>query len=181
LGATLADRACHPIATMPAATCTEQLGVSGPWHLRLPHFRPGHTPSSGRELQTEYVVPRERAVEALAALDEVRDRIAAVLQISEIRTVAADDLWLSPSYRRASVAIHFTWVPDQPAVTRVLAAIEERLAPFEARPHWGKLFTIEPAAVCRLYPRLPDFRQLRHRYDPAGKFRNEFVDRYLAG
>jgi xylitol oxidase len=165
---------------MSAAACTEQLGVPGPWHLRLPHFRLDFTPSSGDELQSEYLVPRDRAIEALRAIDRIRGRIAPVLQISEIRTVAADDLWLSPSYRRPSAAIHFTWIKDPDAVAPVLAAIEDRLAPLGARPHWGKLFSVSPAVVRGLYERLPDFQRLRQRFDPEGKFRNEMTDSYVA-
>ncbi len=179
LDATPADGPRHPIAGLPASSCTEQLGRPGPWHLRLPHFRPGYTPSSGAELQSEYLLPREHAVEALAALDRIRDRIAPVLQICEIRTVAADRLWLSPSHGRDSAAFHFTWVPDGPAVARVLAAIEEALAPFGARPHWGKVFGTPPGVVAELYPRYDDFRALRRDLDPSGKFGNHLLDRYF--
>ncbi len=178
-GAELASGPRHPVPGMPAAHCTEQQGVPGPWHLRLPHFRLDFTPSSGEELQSEYLVPREHAIDALAAIDRIRGRVAPVLQISEIRTVAADDLWLSPSYRRPSVAIHFTWVKDPAAVAPVLAAIEDQLAPLRARPHWGKLFSVSPAVVQGLYERLPDFQRLRSQYDPAGKFGNELVDSYV--
>lgn len=178
--ATPADGPRHPIAGMPAGSCTAQGGVPGPWHERLPHFRAEFTPSSGDELQSEYFVPHDHAVAALAATNRIRDRIAPVLQISEIRTIAADDLWVSPAYGRDSVAIHFTWVKDEAAVTAVLPAIEEQLAPFAVRPHWGKLFTMDPATVAGQYPRLADFGRLRAGYDPAGRFRNAFVDRYLA-
>jgi xylitol oxidase len=178
-GAELAAGPRHPVPGMPAAHCTQQLGVPGPWHLRLPHFRGEFIPSSGDELQSEYLVPRERAVEALAALDRIRGRIAPVLQISEIRTVAADDLWLSPSYRRPSVAFHFTWVKDPGAVAPALAAIEDQLAPLRARPHWGKLFSVSPAVLGGLYERLPGFQRLRAEYDPAGKFGNDLVDSWV--
>ena len=178
-GATLAAGPLHPVPGMSAVNCTEQLGVPGPWHARLPHFRLEFTPSSGEELQSEYLVPRNCALASLDALAGIRDRIAPVLQISEIRTVAADDLWLSPSYQRDSVAIHFTWIKDTPAVTPVLAAIEERLAPFGARPHWGKLFSTSPEVVRGLYERWSDFRALLDRYDPTGKFRNELTDHYF--
>jgi len=178
-GAVLAGHPLHPVPGMSPENCTEQLGVPGPWHLRLPHFRLEYTPSSGEELQSEYLVPREQASAALAAIDCIRDLVAPVLQISEIRTVAADGLWLSPSYRRPSVAIHFTWIKDTRAVLPVLAAIEEQLAPLLARPHWGKLFTVSPEVVRGLYERLPDFQRLRGHYDPAGKFGNEMVDAYV--
>ncbi|MFI6759822.1 D-arabinono-1,4-lactone oxidase [Micromonospora sp. NPDC050417] len=178
-GATLATDPLHPVPGMSAVNCTEQLGVPGPWHTRLPHFRLEFTPSSGEELQSEYFVDRVHARDALDALATVRDRIAPVLQISEIRTVAADDLWLSPSYRRDSLALHFTWVKDTAAVTPVLAAIEERLAPFAARPHWGKLHGVDPEVVRGRYPRWSDFVLLRDEFDPHGKFRNEWSERFF--
>jgi alditol oxidase len=181
LDARLADAPLHPVPGMPAGYTTQQLGVPGPWHERLPHFRAEYTPSNGDELQSEYLVPRERAVEALGALNPVADRIAPVLRIAEIRTVAADDLWLSMAYQRDSVAFHFTWLKDTAAVIPVLAAIEEQLAPFGARPHWGKVFVMEPPALRALYPRLPDFESLLARYDPAGKFRNDFIRGRVTG
>ncbi|HEX6472164.1 MAG TPA: D-arabinono-1,4-lactone oxidase [Streptosporangiaceae bacterium] len=178
-GARPADGPRHPIAGMPAVNCTPQLGVPGPWHERLPHFRSGFKPSSGEELQAEYLLPRRHARDALHALAAVRDQIAPVLQICEIRTVAADDLWLSPSYRQETVAFHFTWVRDTRAVLPVLALIEERLVPFAPRPHWGKLFTIEPDALRSRYERLPDFQALALDYDPTGKFAGGFVRRLI--
>ncbi|WP_405145571.1 FAD-binding protein [Sphaerisporangium sp. NBC_01403] len=178
-GATAADGPRHPVPGVSAVHCTRQMGVPGPWFERLPHFRPDFTPSSGEELQSEYMVPRRHAVEALHALEGLRDRIAPVLQISEIRTVASDGLWLSPCYGRDTVAFHFTWIKDSAAVLPVLGLIEERLAPFEARPHWGKLFTVPPEVLRSRYERLPDFRDLARRYDPSAKFANEFVATYV--
>jgi xylitol oxidase len=178
-GARPADGPRHPVPGLPAVNCTQQMGVPGPWHERLPHFRPDFTPSVGDELQSEYLMPRPSAVSALRALDGIRDRLAPVLQVAEIRTVAADELWMSPSYQQDSVAFHFTWINDVPAVIPVLAGIEAQLAPFGARPHWGKLFCTSPEIVSGLYGRLPDFRRLLRDLDPAGKFRNELVDAYL--
>ena len=180
-GATRATRQRHPIDGMPAEACTPQLGVPGPWHERLPHFRMDATPSAGNELQSEYQVPRRHAADALRALEPLRDRIGPLVQVSEIRTIAADDLWLSPSFGRESVAIHFTWLPDWDAVGALLPAIEEALAPYEPRPHWGKLFTISPHELRPRYPRIDDFAALLNRHDPGGKFRNAFVERYVAG
>ncbi len=174
-GARLADGQRHPIPGMPPDFCTQQGGVPGPWHERLPHFRPDFTPSSGEELQSEFLLPRDAAPQAIAALRGLAGRIAPVLQISEIRTVAADDLWLSPAYGRDTAAFHFTWVKDAEAVTPVLTAIEEKLAPLGARPHWGKLFTAPPDQVADLYERSDEFRRLRHELDPVGKFTNTFV------
>jgi len=164
-----------------ATPCTEQLGRPGPWHERLPHFRLEFTPSAGEELQSEFFVPRVHAVDALRALDGIHDRIAAVLQISELRTVAGDELWLSPAFRRDSLAIHFTWRKDPAGVTGLLPELEERLAPFGARPHWGKLFTMKPDVLADRYERLADFARLRAALDPAGKFVNAFVQRSLGG
>ena len=177
LGARLADGPRHPVPGMSPVHCTTQLGVPGPWHERLPHFRLDFTPSAGRELQSEFMLPRTRAVEAIRAVEAVSDLVAPVVQISEVRTIAADNLWLSPCYRRDSVGLHFTWIDDLAAVAPVLALVQERLAPLDPRPHWGKLFTANPAAR---YERLPDFHQLRRDYDPTGKFGNDFLDVYLS-
>jgi alditol oxidase len=179
MGASLADQPRHPIPGEPTGYATQQLGVPGPWHERLPHFRLDFTPSSGAEIQTEYLLPRHLAADALDAVASLGDRIAPVLQISEVRTVAADDLWMSPSYQRDTVALHFTWIDDAAAVTPVASAIENRLAPFGARPHWGKFFTMPAPAVNALYERSPDFRAVLGRVDPAGKFRNDFINEYF--
>jgi xylitol oxidase len=179
LGAEPATQPRHPVAGMPAANCTEQLGVPGPWHERLPHFRLEFTPSSGDELQSEYFVPAARAVEAVAAIYSIRADVAPLLQISEIRAVAADDLWLSPAYGRDTIAIHFTWRADDEGVRGVLPLVEQQLAPFGVRPHWGKLSTVAAATVRTGYDRLADFRLLQRRYDPAGKFENDLVSHLL--
>ena len=158
-----------------ADACTQQLGVPGPWHERLPHFRAEFTPSSGQELQTEYLVPRDRAADALAAVADLRDVTGPVLQVSEVRLVAADDLWLSMAYGRPSVAIHFTWHKDPAGVAAVLPRLEAALAPFDARPHWGKLFVEHGPLAGPAHPRWADFDQLRRRLDPTGKFASAYV------
>jgi xylitol oxidase len=180
-GAKRASRNLHPIAELSAENCTEQLGVPGPWYERLPHFRMGFTPSAGKELQSEYFVPRAHAVDAILALEKLRDQITPHLMITEIRAIAADSLWMSPCYRQDSIAIHFTWKQDWPAVSRLLPVIEKELGPFGARPHWGKLFTMAPSVLRSRYERLPDFLALARRYDPQGKFRNEFLDQNVYG
>jgi xylitol oxidase len=180
-GAKLAARNQHPIAELSPSNCTEQMGVPGPWYERLPHFRMGFTPSAGQELQSEYFVPRPQALEAMLAVERLRDLVGPHLLISEIRTVAADTLWLSPCYRQPSVTIHFTWKPDWPAVSRLLPVIERELAPFRPRPHWGKLFTLAPGQIRSRYEWLPDFIASCEKYDPQGKFRNEFLDAYVFG
>jgi len=178
-GGWLADVPRNPVPGGAPGNCTEQLGVPGPWHLRLPHFRLEFTPSSGNELQSEYLFPRRHAAGALAAIRGLRAQIMPVLQIAEIRTVAADQQWLSPSYQRDSVAFHFTWVGDEVAVAHVLPAMEKRFAPFEPRPHWAKLFAMAPDVISAQYERMLDFRRLMSEYDPEGKFRNDMIDRYL--
>ena len=178
LDATLADVPRHPVIGLPPAPATPQLGRPGRWHERLPHFRLEFTPSVGAELQSEYFVAREHAATAIDAMRTIGDRLAPVLMVSELRTIAADDLWLSPTYGRDSLALHFTWVPDTPAVLAAVAEIERALQPFDPRPHWGKVFTMTPEAVAGRFDRLDDFGRLRHRVDPDGVFGNEFVDRF---
>ncbi len=180
-GASPAVRRMHPIAKISPENCTEQMGISGAWYERLPHFRMDHTPSSGEELQTEYFVAREDAVDAILALHQMREHITPLIMISEVRTIAADNFWMSPCYKEDRVALHFTWKMDQPAVVKLLPKIEEVLAPFDARPHWGKLFTVSPKLLESHYEKLQDFRELLTQYDPQGKFRNEFLDLNIFG
>jgi xylitol oxidase len=142
--ATPAPAARNPVPGASPDACTGQLGVPGPWYERLPHFRPEFKPSAGDEFQSEYLLPAAQAVPALHALTEIRDRLAPVLRICEIRRVAADELWLSTAYRQDSAALHFTWVADPAAVLPVVTVLERQLAPFSPRPHWGKVFTTSP-------------------------------------
>jgi alditol oxidase len=174
-GARPATANVHPIAELSAENCTEQMGVAGPWYERLPHFRMGFTPSSGKELQSEYFVPRRNAVEAIAAVERLRDHVSPHLMITELRTIDADELWMSPCYKRPSLAIHFTWKQDWPSVSNVLPMIERELAPFDVRPHWGKLFAIPSAQLQRRYEKCDEFKRVLAQYDPRGKFRNEFL------
>jgi xylitol oxidase len=175
-GATVAKKKLHPLAGHSAENCTDQLGIPGPWYERLPHFRMNFTPSSGAELQTEYLVPRARGWEAIRAVEALRDSITPHLFITELRTIDADALWMSTAYQRSSLAIHFTWKPEWPQVKAVLPRIEAALEPFAARPHWGKLFTMPGSHIQPRYERLADFLALVKHYDPSGKFRNEFLN-----
>lgn len=174
-GAKRATVKMHPITGHPAEACTEQLGVPGPWYDRLPHFRMNFTPSSGQELQTEYLLPLEHGYAAVRAVEELRDQITPHLFVTELRTIDADDLWMSTAYQQRSLAIHFTWKPEWPAVRAILPRIEAKLEPFKARPHWAKLFTVVPGYLQAQYARLADFKALAHQYDPEGKFRNEYL------
>jgi alditol oxidase len=171
----------HPIPGLSPSACTPQLGEVGPWHERLPHFRLDHVPSAGAELQSEFFVAQPDAVPALEGLFAIRDQIAPVTFVSEIRTIAADRHWLSPAFDRDSVSIHFTWKPDWTLVQPVLREVERRLAPFAPRPHWGKLFTMPPDAVRTAWPERRRFVALATRLDPGGMFRNAFLDRYVFG
>lgn len=171
----------NPVPGGDPADCTEQEGVPGPWHERLPHFRAGRRPSSGDEIQSEYFVARANAPEAISALFGIGDELAGALQIGEVRTIASDDLWLSPAYRQDGVAFHFTWTSDEAAVLGVLPTVERALQPFGAVPHWGKVFAAGPEVFRRRYERLPEFADLVRRHDPDGRFRNDFLDRYVLG
>lgn len=178
-GGTLATTHQHPILGLDPVNATAQMGVRGPWHDRLPHFRMGFTPSNGTEIQSEYLVPREQAVAALRAVAPLAERVAPLLQVTEIRTIAADDLWLSAAYGRDTVGLHFTFERDPEGVRALLPALEDALLPLGARPHWGKWFTADRDAIQRAYPRLDDFRDLAARMDPDGKFRNAYLDRLV--
>jgi xylitol oxidase len=172
-GATPATRERHPILGADPVNCTAQGGRPGPWWDRLPHFRMGFTPSSGAEIQSEYLLPRPEAAAAIGALRALAPAIRPVLQVSELRTVAADRLWMSPQYAQDTLAVHFTWERDPAAVDRALREVEAALAPLGARPHWGKWFLAPPGAH---YPRRADFAALAERLDPRGAFRNAWLE-----
>jgi xylitol oxidase len=180
-GAVAATLDRHPILGVDPVNATPQLGRPGLWSDRLAHFRMGFTPSTGEELQSEYVVPRRYAVAASEVLRAMGDRLRPVVQVAEIRAVAADQLWMSPQYEQDTIGFHFTWKPDQEAVERLLVDMEAALAPFEARPHWGKLFQLDAAAIAPLFKRLPDFKRLVARLDPRGAFRNAWLERHVLG
>ena len=179
-----ASPATQPHNPVPGAHCdnaTEQLGVPGPSYDRLPHFRLGFTPSSGDELQSEYVVPRHHGAAAVSELRRLGNAVSSLLLVSEIRSIAADTLWLSPFSEQDSIAFHFTWQPRPAEVLAVLPQIESALAPFSVRPHWGKLFVGSAEALEAVYPKLPDFRRLAQGLDSGGKFHNAFLRRYVFG
>lgn len=177
--ATPATAGLHPLPGLSAEFTTQQLGQPGPWWDRLPHFRLEFTPSNGEELQTEYLVPRTRALEAIDAVRALAPQVQPLLLVSEIRTIAADNLWLSPSHDVDCVALHFTWRQDIPAVTAFLPTLDDALAPFVARPHWGKLFETTPERLRAAYPKLDQFRALVERSDPTDKFANELTTQWF--
>lgn len=181
LSARLASGDVHPVAGQSAENVTTQQGIPGPWYARLPHFKMGFKPSAGQELQSEYFVPVEHAYEAMMALAELAERIIPHILVSEIRTIKADELWMSPCYQRSCVAFHFTWKQDVEAVMALLPLIEHQLESFKAIPHLAKLFTMAPAVLQSRYQRLNDFRQLVKKHDPSGKFQNEFLTRNIFG
>jgi len=176
-GATLQTRKLHPVDGTSAQNTTDQMGSVGPWYARLPHFKMEFTPSSGEELQTEYFVSRDHGYEAIRAIESMRDQITPLLFITELRTIKADDLPMSMAYQRESLSIHFTWKPQEAAVRALLPAIEAKLAPFAARPHWGKIFVADAKTLQGRYPRFSDYTALAIKMDPQGKFRNEFLER----
>jgi xylitol oxidase len=171
----------HPILGIDPVNCTPQLGRPGLWSDRLPTFRMGFTPSSGEEIQSEFLIARDHAVPAVEAVRALASSIRPVLQVCELRTMAADRLWLSPQYGQDTVGIHFTWKREQQAVERALAGVEAALAPFSPRPHWGKLFLAGAADIAPLYERLPDFAALAERLDPRGAFRNRWLEQRVLG
>ncbi|GAA2687641.1 MULTISPECIES: FAD-binding protein [Actinosynnema] len=173
-----ADRRRHPVDRLDPADCTEQGGVPGRWFERLPHFRADGRPSSGDELQSEYMIDIADAPAALRAVDAVRAEVRPALQVCEVRTVAPDGLWLSPCYGRASASVHFTWDPEPTAALAAVAAVERALEPFDPRPHWAKTTTSTPEAVAARYERVDDFADLVRRYDPEGRFANDFTRRH---
>jgi xylitol oxidase len=181
LGGLAATVERHPILGLDAVNATPQLGAPGPWDDRLPHFRAGFAPSAGAEIQSEYFVARRHGPAAIRALLAVGDAIRPVLQVSEIRTIAGDELWMSPQQGQDAVGLHFTWQRDQDRVEAALAVVESALAPFAARPHWGKVFLADAAVIAPLYPRLDDFAALAGRLDPRGAFRNAWLERNVLG
>ncbi len=178
-GAKLATKNLHPVEDQSAETVTDQMGIAGPWYERMPHFKMGFKPSTGKELQSEYFVPIEHAYEAMMAIEEMHEQITPHLFISEIRTINADSFWMSPCYKKTCVTFHTTWKQDVDTVMKLLPIMEEKLAPFNPIPHWAKLFTIPPKVLQLRHEKLPAFKQLANRYDPKGKFRNEFLDKVL--
>ncbi len=178
-GARAATKKIHPLPDTDAANCTEQMGLVGPWFERLPHFKWGFTPSKGEELQSEYFLKMEYAVPALQAVSTLAAQLAPHLFISEIRTIAADEFWMSPCYKQQSVAIHFTWKPNQAEVMTLLPKIEAVLEAFAPRPHWGKLFTMPQPVLAGRFARMHEFVELMKAHDPMGKFRNEFLEEYV--
>ena len=158
-----------PIFDTPDPNITVQ-GRLGPWFEGLPHFRVDSTPSAGAEIQSEWFVDRADAPDAIRALRAVAPRFAGTLLVSEIRTIAADGLWLSEAYERDAVALHFTWADDAAAVARAVDVVEDALAPFAARPHWGKVHHFGADAIARVVPRAADARAVFERLDPEGVF-----------
>ena len=174
-GAIAAKKKLHPITRLSAIHCTEQLGEPGPWFERLPHFKMGFTPSSGDELQSEFFVDRSNAVDAFQALERMRDLFFPHLFISEIRSIAADKLWMSTAYQKDAIAFHFTWQPHDEDVARIIPMIEKELAPYLVVPHWGKLFSMDKNKIHERYSRMNDFLALIDRFDPDKRLRNAYL------
>jgi xylitol oxidase len=180
-GAVEATGERHPIPGIDPTPATAQLGSPGLWSDRLPHFRMGFTPSNGDEIQSEYLLPRRHAVQAIEAVRSLGHRIRPLLQTCEIRTIAADQLWMSTAYGEPAIAFHLTWVQAQPAVEELLVELEGVLLPLGARPHWGKLFLADAAELAPRYAHHADFVDLVQRLDPRGAFGNAWLDRHVLG
>ena len=180
-GAVAAKVDLNPIIGLGAAACTPQLGRPGLWSDRLSHFRMDHTPSSGEEIQSEYLIPRRHALSAIGAVHALADGIQPLLLVSEIRRVAADRLWMSMNYEEDCVGIHFTWKRQPEAVHKILIQIEQALTPFKARPHWGKVFYANAETIAPLYKRHSDFVRLMEQLDPRGAFRNRWLKTHVLG
>lgn len=171
----------HPVPDLDPESCSEQLGIPGPWFDRLPHFKMEFQPSAGKELQSEFFVALEDGYEAIMAVAEMSAQINPHLFISEIRSIQADELWMSTCYQRDSISVHTTWKQEIPEVTALILQMEEKLNRFNPRPHWAKLFSIPAETLKARYPKIDDFKALLQKHDPAGKFRNEFLDRHIFG
>ena len=167
----------HPIIALDAAPCTEQFGAPGPWHERLPHFNHDDAPSVGDELQSEFFVAFSDGAAAIRAVSALRATLAPVLAVTELRSVAADTQWLSPARGRASLALHFTWRGGMfHRVWAACRAVERALAPFQYRPHLGKVFTATSANVGR--EAAARFAALQRSLG-GDVFRNAFSEAYL--
>lgn len=180
-GAKLAKVKMHPVPELDPESCSEQLGIPGPWFERLPHFKMEFQPSAGRELQSEYFVPLENGYEAISTVANMAEEIKSHLFISEIRSIKADELWMSTCYQRDAIAIHTTWKQETEKVMELLPKMETLLDPFEPRPHWAKLFTISKEKLASRYPKMEDFKNLLQKHDPNGKFRNDYLNEHLFG
>lgn len=180
-GAKLANKNLHPIASADPVNCTDQMGVDGTWFERMPHFKMGFTPSSGKELQAEYFVNIKDAYQAFMAVEKLNEKVAPLLFITEIRTIAGDEIPMSPFYKKTCLAIHFTWKQEVDAVMALLPEVEKALEPFGARPHWGKVFTLQPFVLQGRIEKLNEFKALMIKHDPEGKFRNDFIETNLFG
>ena len=178
-GARPALKDLHPIKINSPINCTPQMGLIGPWHERLPHFKMDFTPSNGDELQSEFFVARENAYDAIISIQSLYKKISPLLFVTEIRCVASDNFWMSTAYKRDSVAIHFTWKPNSKGVLSILPEIQKSLEPFKARPHWGKIFSLNPNELEKCYPKFKDFLKIKKQIDPKGVLNNKYLDRFL--
>ena len=175
-GASPASTHLHPIKSNSSVNCTDQMGIPGKWFERLPHFKMGFTPSNGEELQTEFFVPRSYAVDAILAVETLHQEVSPALFVTEIRSIAADQLWMSPAYNKDVVSIHFTWKPEPDQVMPLIPKIEKVLEPFSPIPHMGKISRLTSDHLASRIEKFADFRDLVKRYDPDEKFRNAWID-----
>jgi FAD/FMN-containing dehydrogenase len=133
---------------------------------------------SVRELkfhEMEYSVPEASGVACFGALAaRLRERHSGVAWPLEIRTVAADDAWLSPAHGRATCAISVHQDGRKPHA-EVFADLEPIFWEHGGRPHWGKWHRCDASRLAPLYPRWKDFVALREHFDPGERFLNEHL------
>jgi xylitol oxidase len=180
-GASLSQVDMHPVDTQSAETCTFQRGVVAPWFEILPHFKMGFKPSTGKELQSEFFVSKDAGFAAVEAMQALGKQISSHLFVSEIRSVKADELWMSPAYQKDCITIHTTWHQDDKVITELIPLVQKALQPFDPVPHWAKLSSLPPATLRKAYPRMNDFRELCKRFDPQKKFANKYLDEFVFG
>lgn len=129
--------------------------------------------------EQEYAIPRAAVPDALAEVKTLIERKGWRISFPvEVRSAAADDNWLSTAYGRESgyIAVHRYYREDP---TEYFRAVEDIMAAYDGRPHWGKMHTRDAEALRELYPRFDDFLAVRDRLDPDRRFENAYLRRVL--
>uniref|UniRef100_A0A915D0Y3 FAD-binding PCMH-type domain-containing protein n=1 Tax=Ditylenchus dipsaci TaxID=166011 RepID=A0A915D0Y3_9BILA len=175
-GAPAATAQSSPIAALPPTYVVPQMGIVGPYYERLTDYDLGLSGQEGQQTQSEYYVDFDDFVPALKALQTLSAEINAVVYVALFRITEKDELWMSPQYKKTTMAIHFSWQPKLDQVMALLPKIEAALAPFNPIPHWGKLYTLKPEQYLPLLPKYPEWREQVELHDPTHKFRNKWLE-----
>jgi len=170
----------HPVPGADASSCTNQQ-EPGLWSHRLPHFRSDEVPSVGAEVQSEFFVERALMGQAIERLRSIGDALEPVIMVSEIRTIGADNIWLSPQYQRDCAAFHFTWHHDVVAAHAAADLVTDTLAPLRPIPHWGKVFDPRRFDFDQLYPNLRSALACFQEWDPTSTFTNAWMRNTISG